>query len=319
MNVNKLLQSAHSAKSQRTNETLGRHIWRNKEFYLMLLPGVLYFLLFKITPLFGSVIAFQDYRYYKGILNSEWVGLRNFTYIFTLPGFWTAFRNTLILNLYSLVLGFPAPIILALLLNEMRGRFFKRFTQTIIYMPHFFSWVIVGGLFISLLSPGYGAVNLVLQKFGHESIYFTADPNYIRAIIVGTGIWKGAGWGTIVYLATLTGLDPALYDAAQVDGANRWKQLIHITIPTMMPTIVMMLILKIGDLLESGFEHVYVFLNTAVLDKADTIETFVYRNGIVGGQYSLATAVGLFQMVLAILLVMFANSVAKRFSDYSLY
>ena len=288
-------------------------------YYLLLLPGMLYFILFKYVPLGGIVVAFQDYKIFKGILGSEWVGLENFRYIFGLPEFSSAVWNSIVLNVYSLVLGFPAPLILALLLNEIRKMWFKRITQSLIYMPHFLSWVVVGGIFLSILSPGYGVVNLVIQKFGGESIYFAAKLEYIRSIIVGSGIWRGAGWGTIIYLAALTTVDPQLYEAATADGANRWYQMWYITIPAILPTATILFLLKIGEMMEYGFEHVYVFLNSAVLAKADTIETYVYRNGIEGGQYSLATAVGLFQMVIGLILIMTANAVVKRYSEHSLY
>lgn len=295
------------------------YVWKQRMFYLLLIPGLLYFVTFKYVPLTGILIAFKDYKILRGFWRSEWVGLENFNYIFSLPDFGQAVINSLLFNLYSLVFGFPVPIILALLLNEIRHMMFKRITQSVLYMPHFLSWVVVGGIFLSILSPGYGVVNQVIKHFGGEPIYFAAELEYIRTLIVGAGIWKGAGWGTIIYLAALTTVDPQLYEAAKVDGANRLMQAWHITIPAILPTATVLLLIQIGNLMDYGFEHVYVFLNPSVYPKADIIETFVYRNGVVGGQYSLATAVGLFQMVIGFILLVAANQAVKRRSEHSLF
>lgn len=296
-----------------------KYLWKHRMFYLLLLPGAIYFLVFKYVPLLGMVVAFQDYNIFRGFLGSEWVGLENFRYIFRLPEFGQAVWNSIVLNVYSLVFGFPAPIIVALLLNEVTRTWFRRVTQSLIYIPHFLSWVVVGGIFLGLLSPGYGVVNHFIQLLGFEPIYFATELEYIRGIIVGSGIWRSVGWGTIIYLAALTTVDPQLYDAAKVDGANRWQQTWHITIPAIIPTATILLLLRIGDLIEYGFEHVFVFLNANVLEKADIIETYVYRSGIVEGQYSLATAVGVFQMVIALLLIVVANGIVRRYSEHSLY
>lgn len=313
------LEASRARSISKNSGYLWKYFWKHRMFYFLLIPSMFYFVLFKYVPLTGILIAFKDYKILRGFWRSEWVGLENFIYIFNLPDFGQAVWNSLLFNIYSLVFGFPAPIILALLLNELRNMWFKRITQSVLYMPHFLSWVIVGGIFLNILSPGYGFVNQIIKSLGGEPIYFATKLEYIRTLIVGAGIWKGAGWGTIIYLAALTTVDPQLYDAAKVDGANRWQQTWHITIPAIIPTATVLLLLQIGNLMDYGFEHVYVFLNPSVYEKADIIETFVYRNGIVGGQYSLATAVGLFQMVIGLILIISANYWVKRRSEHSLF
>lgn len=279
--------------------------------YVMVLPGIIYYLVFKYLPLAGSVIAFQDYQIFKGMLSSSWVGLDNFKFIFTYEDFYLVLRNTAIIALYQLVFGFPAPIILALLFNEVRLMLAKRVMQSLFYLPHFLSWVVVGGIVFELLSS-QGVFNMIRGWFGQETILFMQEQQYFRAIVVISGIWKDVGWGTIIYLAAIAGINPSLYEAAVMDGANRWKQTIHITLPTMFPTILVLFLLNIGNFLELGFDQIYNLLTPMTYSVGDIIETYVYRAGVLQGQYSVTTAIGLFQSVIGFVLLWIFNRMARK-------
>ncbi|MDF2668907.1 MAG: protein lplB [Paenibacillus sp.] len=286
--------------------------------FLLMLPGILHFLIFKYVPLAGNVIAFQDYSMFRGIWNSNWVGLKHFVTIFTYEEFFQVLRNTVMFSFMSILFGFPAPLILALLLNEVTKMWFKRSIQTLLYLPHFLSWVIVGGIFINLLSID-GVFNSILSALGLERIDFLTRSDYFRGIIVSIGIWKGIGWGTIIYLAALAGINPNLYEAAVVDGAGRWKQMWHITLPSLMPTIVVLFLLQIGMVLESNVEQILIFLNPLVRDVGEVVDTYVYRVGLLNAQFSYTTAIGLFQSIIGLVLVMSLNALSKKTSGESIY
>ncbi len=285
---------------------------------LLMLPGILHFLIFKYVPLAGNVIAFQDYSMFRGIWDSNWVGLKHFVTIFTYEEFFQVLRNTIMFSFMSILFGFPAPLILALLLNEVTKMWFKRSIQTLLYLPHFLSWVIVGGIFINLLSID-GVFNSILSALGMERIDFLTKSEYFRGIIVSIGIWKGIGWGTIIYLAALAGINPNLYEAAVVDGAGRWKQMWHITLPSLMPTIVVLFLLQIGMVLESNVEQILIFLNPLVRDVGEVVDTYVYRVGLLNAQFSYTTAIGLFQSLIGLVLVMSLNALSKKTSGESIY
>ncbi|MBB3126636.1 putative aldouronate transport system permease protein [Paenibacillus rhizosphaerae] len=290
-----------------------------KALYLISLPGIIYFIVFKYLPLLGSVMAFQNYNIFKGFTGSPWVGFDQFRRMFTYPEFLRILENTVLIGFYDLIFAFPVPIIFALLLNELRKVVYKRILQTVVYLPHFLSWVIIGGIMIGILSPTTGIVNQVLNAFGLKSIYFLGEDSYIRSILVGTGIWKDSGWGTIVYLAALASVNPELYEAARIDGASRWRQTLSITIPAILPTITIMFLLHIGNFLDFGFERVFVFVNSLNESKGDILDTYIYRVGLIDQQYSYTTAIGLFKSVVGLVLVMIGNTLSKRASGEGLY
>ncbi|WP_284638392.1 ABC transporter permease [Paenibacillus silviterrae] len=284
-----------------------------KYLFLMLAPVLLYYIIFEYGPLYGVQIAFKDYRIREGILGSPWVGFKHFIYLFTSsPDFFRIMKNTLLLSFYHIVFGFPAPIVLALLFNEIRIEMFKRITQTISYLPHFLSWVVLSGLLITILSPTTGTVNQLLSMVGMEPIYFLGDPQYFRFTLVVSSIWKEVGWGTIIYLAALAGVDPALYEAAVMDGANRWKQTWHITLPGIIPVITIMFIFRIGAVLNAGFDQVLNLYSPNTYSVGDILDTYVYRAGLTQLQYSLTAAVGLFKNVVAFTLVLLTNYMVKK-------
>lgn len=279
--------------------------------YVMIIPGILFYILFKYVPLAGSIIAFQKYQILNGIMNSPWVWFDNFVHLFTYQDFYQVLRNTAIIASMQLVFGFPAPIILALLFNEVRLIIARRTIQSLFYMPHFLSWVIVGGIVFELLAS-QGFVNVMRGWFGLDPILFMQQEKYFRIIVVISGIWKEVGWGTIIYLAAIAGINPSLYEAAVVDGANRFKQVIYITIPALIPTVLVLFLLNIGNFLELGFDQIYNLLTPMTYSVGDIIETYVYRAGILQGQYSLTTAIGLFQSVFGFSLLWIFNRLARK-------
>lgn len=279
--------------------------------YVMILPGILFYIIFKYIPLGGSIIAFQNFQIMRGIWSSPWVGLDNFKFIFTYQDFYLVLRNTALIALYKLVLGFPAPILLALLFNEVRKMLAKRALQSIFYLPHFLSWVVVGGIVFEVLASA-GFVNAVRGWFGFEPILYMQQEQYFRTIVVLSSIWKEVGWGTIIYLAAISGIDPTQYEAAVMDGANRWKQTIYITLPALFPTILILFLLNIGNFLELGFDQIYNLLTPMTYSVGDIIETYVYRSGVLQGQYSVTTAIGLFQSVIGFILLWIFNRLAKK-------
>ncbi|WP_246313569.1 ABC transporter permease [Paenibacillus foliorum] len=293
--------------------------YKHWQIYSMVLPGLIYFILFKYIPLTGVIIAFQDYNVFNGIFGSKLVGLKHFYNLFTYPEFLRVLKNTLLISIYQIVLGFPAPIALAMLMNEVRRMFFKRTVQTILYLPHFLSWVIVGGLVINFLSPSSGMVNDILRWMGKEPVFFMQEPGYFRSIVVISAIWKEVGWGTIIYLAALAGINPELYEAAEVDGAGKLKQAFSITLPSLLPTIMVLLLLRVGNVLDLGFEQIYMLLNPLVTETGEIIDTYIYRIGLLGGQYSYTTAIGLFKSLVGVILVVGANQLSKKTTGNSIY
>lgn len=291
----------------------------NKFLYLMLLPGVLYFITFKYFPMGGLVIAFQDYQPWAGIVGSPFVGLKHFIRLFTEDTFMMLMKNTLAIFAYNIFFSFPFPILLALLLNELRSDKLKKSIQTVIYLPHFMSWVIVVSIFYVLLTTEGGVINNIIVANGGERISFLTDPDWLRPMYIFQQIWKGAGWGTIVYLAAITNVDEQLYEAADMDGANRFRKIWHITLPAIRPTIITLLILKIGDVLELGFEHMFLLMNSMNKGVAQIFDTFVYTAGIQNGQLSYSTAVGLFKGLVGLVLVVGANKLAKKFGEDGVY
>ena len=293
-------------------------IWKHREYYLMLLPAVIYVMLFCYAPMYGLQIAFKNYKVSLGVSGSPWIGFRNFTDFFQSYYFVTLLKNTLVLSLYSLIVGFPIPIIIALILNEMKGRF-KKVTQTVLYAPHFISLVVLVSILNSMLSPSQGVVNTIIEMLGGERTYFMADPKYFRHLYVWSGVWQGMGWGAIIYLAALSGVDPVLHEAADMDGATRLQKIIHINIPTILPTIIIMLILRMGQIIFVGYEKVYLMQNSMNVETAEVISTYVYKRGILNSNYSFSAAVGLFNNVVNVILVLLANWISKKISKTSLF
>jgi putative aldouronate transport system permease protein len=305
------------------NRTVGMKIvktmFKNRWKYFMLFPGILYFVIFKYLPMWGVIIAFQDYQPFLGIKGSKWVGLAQFERFFTDPSFLMLFKNTIIFGVLNLVFFFPMPIIIALMLNEVRKEFFKRFVQTLIYIPHFVSWVVVVGIAYIFFSTEGGIVNGLISSTGAEKVPFLLSEEWFRPLIVLEIIWKETGWGTIIFLAALAGVDTQMYEAARIDGANRWKQMWHITLPAIRSTIVILLILRLGHFLDTGFEQIYLMLNAMNRSVGEVFDTYVYSIGIISGQFSYSTAVGLFKSVVGLILVVTANYLAKKFGEEGVY
>lgn len=301
-----------------SNETV-RYLWKKKNLYLMLLPCLLFFLIFHYVPIYGIVIAFQDYRPGLGIAGSQWVGLEQFRKLFASSQFYDVFRNSITLSFLKLVFDFPVPIIVAVLLNEIRIALFKRVAQTLIYLPYFMSWVVIGGILVNFLSPNWGPANIVLKGLGLEPIFFLADDFWFRAVVVVSSIWKTAGWFTIIYLAALAGVNPELYEAAYVDGAGRLKRIFHITLPSIRSTVVVLLILNIGHIMSNGFEQIFVLQNSNNLSVSDVFETYTYYTAFTYGDFSYATAVGLFTSVVGMILLVAANYGAKKVGEEGIW
>ncbi|MFY0660653.1 MAG: sugar ABC transporter permease [Shimia sp.] len=295
------------------------HIKAEWQIYLMLLPTIVWFLVFLYKPMYGLQIAFKDYSIFKGVANSPWVGLEHFHTLWENDQFWRAVSNTIKISALNLLFGFPAPIILALMFNEVMNASYKRTAQTIVYLPHFISSVIIAGIVITAFSPTAGIINTVIGWFGLEPVYFLTQPEWFRPIFVGTGIWQEAGFGSIVFLAAIAGVNPSLYESAVVDGANRWQMMWKITIPSILPTILIMLIIRIGNVMEVSFELVILLYQPATYETSDVVNTWVYRQGLQSGQYDLAAAAGLFNAMVAFVLVMTANTLSRRFSRTSLW
>jgi len=297
-------------------------IHRYKLYYFLIAPGIIYYLIFHYIPLYGVVIAFKDVSPFDGvkeILTSEWVGLKHFRNFTNSYYFWDIMRNTLLISLYRLIFGFPAPILLAILLNEAKNILFQRIVQTVSYLPHFISMVIVAGLLTTFLTTDGGIVNTLLQLMGLKQIFFLGDANYFRSVLVISGIWKEVGWGTIIYLAAIAGIDAHLYEAAKLDGAGRMRQIWHVTLPGMSFIITLLLILSIGGLLDAGFEQIFLLYSPSVFKVADIIDTYVYRKGLVDLQYSYAAAVNLFKSLIAVILLLGANYLAKKYKQEGIW
>ncbi|GJM72779.1 sugar ABC transporter permease [Paenibacillus macerans] len=296
-----------------------RDIAKHKAIYFMILPMVLYYIIFKYVPMYGSIIAFQDFRVAKGISGSDWAGLKHFIAFFDSVYFFRVLKNTLLISLYNLVFGFPVPILFAILLNEIRNRLFKSVVQTVSYLPHFISLVVICGLIISFTSRD-GVINSLIAFFGGERSALLGDPANFRTIYVTSQIWQEMGWSSIIYLAALSGINPEIYEAAKVDGAGRFRQIWSITLPSLVPVIMILLILRIGGMMEVGFEKIILLYNPNTYETADVISSFVYRKGLAeGAEYSFTTAVGLFQAVINFILLIGANTLSRRLSDNRLW
>ncbi|KZZ86057.1 ABC transporter permease [Bacillus sp. SJS] len=295
-----------------------RSFLRQRYLYLLLLPGFLYFLIYKYIPMLGLVLAFKDYNPFQGIIESPWVGFAHFEKIFSNSDVLQVIWNTLSLSFLQIVFAFPVPIILAIMLNEVRSQTFKRIVQSVIYLPHFLSWVVVVGITVIFLRSE-GLINSMLMAAGLDSIPFLTNPAFFQPLIVLQVIWKEAGWGTIIFLAALSGINPQLYEAAIMDGAGRLKQIWYITLPALKSTILILLILRLGNVLDSGFEQIFLMLNPFNMDVGNVLDTFVYFKGIQQADYGFATAVGLFKGVVGLILVVTANRLAKRFGQEGLY
>jgi putative aldouronate transport system permease protein len=285
----------------------------------MALPGVIYFFLFKYLPMWGILIAFQDYQPFLGISGSRWVGFGQFRDFFLDSTFWMLFRNTFLLAVYNLLFFFPLPIVLALLLNEVRSHLFKRFVQTVIYIPHFMSWVVIIGIAYTFFTIQDGVVNNVIIAKGGSAIDFLGSDEWFRTMITSQVIWKEAGWGTIIFLAALSGIDMQMYEAARIDGAGRWKQLWHVTLPGIRSTIWILLILRLGHFLDTGFEQIFLMLNSLNREAGEVFDTYVYTIGILQGNFSYSTAIGLFKSLVGLVLVLVSNSLSKRFGEEGIY
>ncbi|KRF04208.1 protein lplB [Paenibacillus sp. Soil766] len=299
---------------RRTRQAARRRRWKaNVPLMLLFIPGLLYYVLFKYLPMGGLIIAFKDYNFFDGVFGSPWVGFKNFEMIFQQPQTLNIIRNTVVLSLLNVFVGFPFPIILAILLNEVRKSWYKRTIQTIVYLPHFFSWVIIGGFVVTLFATESGTINHILNSWTGKTFPFLFTPSSWIGIYLGSGIWKEMGFSAIIYLAALSSIDPSLYESAGLDGANKLQQIRHITIPGISTTIVLLFILAMGRIMEVGFDHVYVLQNAVVSNVADVISTYLYRVGLQGAQFSLTTAMGLFESIVGLILVLSANALARKF------
>ncbi len=304
---------------QESLHDLWEDVRRDWQLYLLLAPMAIWFALFLYKPMYGLIIAFQDFSIFRGIEKSPFVGFANFIELFQNDMFVRAFWNTITISGLGLIFAFPVPIILALMFNEVQSELGKRWAQTIVYLPHFISVVIVAGIVINFLSPSIGIVNLLLKGIGLEPIYFLTQPEWFRPVFIGSSVWKESGFESIVYLAAIAGVSPTLYESARVDGASRWQMMWRITLPCILPTIVIMLIIRIGNLVEVGFEYIILLYRPSTYETADVVSTFIYRTGLQGTQYDLATAAGLFNAVIAFVLVYSANRISRRVSSTSLW
>ncbi|MNI11613.1 putative multiple-sugar transport system permease YteP [compost metagenome] len=308
-----------SQPQPKNTRRIGKIIVRDRWLYFMLLPGIIYFILFKYLPMWGVLIAFKNYQPFLGFWQSDWVGFKHFTRFFSEPTFWMLFKNTVILALYNLVFFFPLPIVVALMLNEVRKEFLKRFVQTLVYIPHFFSWVVVVGIFYILFTVEGGVVNELIVNVGGERVNFLISSEWFRTMIMTEVIWKETGWGTIIFLAALAGVDPGLYEASRIDGAGRWRQLWHITLPAIRSTIIILFILRLGHFMDTGFEQIILMLNAMNREVGEVFDTYVYSVGINQSQFSYSTAVGLFKSGVGLVLVLVTNALAKKTGEEGIY
>ncbi|MFD2329945.1 ABC transporter permease [Cohnella sp. GCM10020058] len=293
--------------------------WRELPLHLMLLPGVISVLIFSYFPMLGIIISFQKFVPAKGIFKSKWTGLANFDYVMALPGITGVLWNTVFIAMMKIIIGLVVPVLFALLLNEIGKEYFKRSVQTLIYLPYFLSWVILGGILIDILSPSSGIVNQFLGTFGIKPIFFLGDEKWFPYTLILTDTWKNFGFNTVIFLAALTGIDPTLYEAAVADGANRWKQTFHVTLPGILPIVTLMTILSLGNVLNAGFDQVFNLYSPQVYSTGDIIDTLVYRIGLVDAQYSVATAIGLFKSVVSFTLIVVSYRLANRYTGYRVF
>ena len=298
---------------------LWKNVKQNKYLLLLLLPGFIYFIVFQYIPIYGLLIAFKSFSFGKGILGSPWVGFKWINQFFDSIYFWRTIKNTLLIGTYGLLWGFPIPILFALLLNNLRSGIYKKAVQTASYLPHFISTVVVVGMVVTFLSPNGGIVNTVIGLFGHETINFLNDTSWFRTIYIASDIWQNFGWDSIIYIAALATIDPQLYESATIDGAGKIRQLFVISLPSIMPTILVLLILQIGNIMGVGYEKIILLYNPATYSVSDVISTYVYRKGVVGSEFSFGAAVGLFNSVINFILLTSVNRISKKVTDISLW
>jgi len=292
---------------------------KSRQLLILFLPGLIFYLLFRYAPMYGILIAFKKYSPFLGVSKSPWIGLGNFKNFFNSPDFFMLFRNTLLIGFYNLLWNFPAPVIFAIILNESRIQKLKKGVQTVSYLPSFLSTVIVCSMAIDFLSPSGGVINRIIQFFGGKPIYFMIKPEWFRTVYVATGMWSGTGTSSIVYLAALTNIDPQLYEAGRVDGCGRLRSIWHITIPSILPTVITMLILNVGSIINVGYEKILILYNAATYSTADVFSTYVYRRGLQGGNFGLGTAVDLFNSVIALILLVLTNAISRKLTETSLW
>lgn len=301
------------------SNTFLKTLKRDYQLYLLALPAVIYFIIFNYIPMYGVQIAFKDFYASKGIIGSEWVGFKYFQKFFRSYQFWPLIKNTIGISFYQLIAGFPIPIILALLLNQTRNQKYKKFVQTVTYAPHFISIVVLAGMMYIFLSPSNGIINTLLAKLGFEKVFFLGKPEWFKTIYVLSGIWQDAGWGAIIYIAALGSVAPELYEAAKVDGANKWDLIWHVDIPAIIPTAVILLILNVGNFMNVGFQKAYLLQNSLNITSSEIISTYVYKIGLISSQYSYSTAIGLFNTVINLILLITVNKISKILTENSLW
>lgn len=292
---------------------------RDYQLYLLVIPSIIYFLVFHYAPMYGIQIAFKDFSPTLGITGSPWAGLKHFERFFSSHQFWRLIKNTLGVSLYQLIAGFPIPIMLALLINQVKQKHFKKLVQTVTYIPHFISIVVLVGMINVFLSPTSGLVNHVLQLFGKEPVYFLGEPNFFKSIFVWSGVWQSAGWGSIIYLAALSGVNPELYEAAKVDGASKFQTIRNIDLPSIMPTIIVLLIMNLGRIMNVGFQKAYLLQNPLNAGASEVIQTYMYKIGLIGMQFEYSTAISLFNTLINVILLVTANQLSKKFTENSLW
>lgn len=292
-------------------ERFKKDVIRDKWLYLLVLPGMIFLLIFRYIPIAGNVIAFMDFNPYN-MWDSKWVGLEHFITLFNKPAFLLVFKNTLVISLLKMIIGFPIPIILALMMNEMKNLKFKKVSQTLLYLPHFISWVVLSGLIMNMLNPDTGLVTSIITFITGEKIQVLTDKGAFVPMLIVTDVYKNMGWGTIIYFAALSGVDPQLYEAAEIDGARKFKQMLHITLPSIMPTIIIQLILSCNNIVNAGFDQIFMLYSALVYDVADIIDTYVYRIGIKKADYSFSTAANMFKSIIALVMILIVNTLAKK-------
>lgn len=312
-------QLAVKPKNESAITSLKKGLYRSRYLYILFLPVIAYYAIFHYAPMYGLIIAFKNYHPVLGIWDSPWAGLTHIKDFLKSVFFWRLIWNTVSINLYELAAAFPAPIILALMLNEIRKTYVKRTIQTIVYLPHFISVVVLAGMITLFLSPSSGIVNTVIKALGGNPIHFLAEPSWFKSVYVWSGIWQGAGWGSIIYLAALAGIDQELYEAATVDGATNFQKLLKITLPCLLPTIIIMFILRIGSMFSVGFEKIMLLYNPSTYSTADVISTYVYRRGIQQGDYSYTAAIGLFNNILNFITIVVFNKLSQKLTETSLW
>jgi putative aldouronate transport system permease protein len=298
---------------------IGKRMRKNYELYLFVFPTLVYFIIFHYLPMYGVQIAFKNFLAFKGITESPWVGVEHFERFFRSYQFGIIIKNSILINAYELLVAFPIPIVLALLINQITNQHFRKLIQTVTYMPHFISVVVVVGMLSLFLSPRHGLINQLIVLFGGESVFFMASPEWFKTIYVFSGIWQNAGWATIIYLAALAGVSPEMHEAAVMDGATKPQRIWHIDVPSIMPTIIILFILNIGQFMNIGFEKIYLMQNPLNQDASEVIQTYVYKSGLLGSQYSYSAAIGLFNSVINFILLLTVNTAAKRLNQSSLW